>query len=97
MNDKKTGCAQALASLALVAALLVSTYTVTPWIWGWYLVPLGAPAITWRHALGVMMLKGVWFHRESKEKPAGWDLVALPAKMLLTVWVATAIAYWFRP
>lgn len=46
------GCA--LAFLALPALILLHAFTAKT-LWGWFIVPLGAPAVGMAHAYGISM------------------------------------------
>jgi hypothetical protein len=56
-----------IAALVAFAAILVAApwaaYVLTV-VWGWFVVPLGAPAIGKAHAYGLMVVFGMFRNRE---------------------------------
>lgn len=62
-------------------------------LWGWYIVPLGAPLIGWVHAVGLSVFFGLllsWAYKSDKDETP-WHVVArasvVPAFSLLFGWV----------
>jgi hypothetical protein len=64
-------------------------------LWGWFLIPLGLPAIGLSHAIGLSTLIGLVTHQMPSEGPSSdrtergllWALV-VPAISLFIGWIA---------
>lgn len=68
-NEDKAGCVIALCALPV---LIVARTWVLVKLWGWYLIPLGAPEITMPLAWGISITLGL-FHPSNSFKPEGDD------------------------
>ena len=63
-------------------------------LYQWFVVPLGAPDLTYAHVLGLVMLKGLLFFSHADTKDAsvtnGYSILAL-------AWGVGAMAAWWMP
>lgn len=69
-----------MIAIAFVVAIAVATITlasileglVLSVMWGWFLVPLGAPKIGVALAIGVSLIVGMLTHQHSKSEDGEW-------------------------
>ena len=82
----------------------VSFVTVTPyrgvvlsWMWTWFAVPLGAPGITWAHAVGLSILLNAFTMKmpDATHTPAvkGGEAVAAWLLIYSLLWLASWAAH----
>jgi hypothetical protein len=81
MNSKAaTAASWALLALILLTALRAWVLTV---LWGWFVVPLGVPAIDAWHAFGLSLLMELFTYRRSKDDPLDGLTAALAEALAL--------------
>lgn len=57
-----------VAMLGIIVAAIVLRAWVLTMLWGWFVVPYGAPAIGIATAIGISLIIGMFTHNISKEK-----------------------------
>ena len=61
-KEEKSGCLVPLAQLASIGSWFVFSAVSRGWLlakaWGWFIVPMGVPAIGLFHAMGISALIG---------------------------------------
>jgi hypothetical protein len=57
------------AAAIIIVPLAIWNGAVISILWGWFIVPLGAPPLTVAHAIGVSLLIGFIRHKEWKRTP----------------------------
>ena len=75
---------------------LVSAYWAAPLVWGWYMVPLGLPALGWKTFFGAGSILYLVRGQTPTDKK-GEELASAALTRLLSVWLTMAFAYGFRP
>lgn len=84
MDDDKT-LAKIVAAIFVAPTIIIAQvgeWLLWGWavskLWGWFLVPLGVPAITVLHGLGISMFMAVFKQYVPKQKEKGKD-TSIPA------------------
>jgi len=72
--------------LVMFACVIVFSGFVTVELWGWFVVPLGAPAIGIAHALGLRMLVSVSTHNYAEDKRSQGERLANAFALPLFAW-----------
>jgi hypothetical protein len=85
----------ALIILAITTVAAIWEAFALKVLWGWFLVPLGLPAIGMAHAVGLALIATLLTHQapsnmtsdERQSQVIGWGL-ATPAVALIVGWIA---------
>lgn len=103
MKEDKTGILIA-ATLFLISLPFLAIYSgfVLSYLWLWFIVPLGVPAIAIGHAIGIMTIKNFVFYKYQKEKTekgTSEDVYKALTALIVSPSVALGIGYiiktWF--
>lgn len=91
-----------LKTIALLAITLISIPFSIVWsafvashLWLWFVVPLGAPAISLAHAAGLMTIKGFIFAKIAKDEKTDTDENRKRIHALVFMFVAPAVSLAF--
>jgi hypothetical protein len=79
--------------LAAIAALSVLRGWVLSIIWGWFLVPLGLPAIGIAQAIAISLIASFLTHQAGDKKREGKEIAELWAGLLLNPLLALGMAW----
>jgi len=61
--------------LAVIAAMLWLRIAVIVALWGWFMVPIGVPAVAFWSAFGLMLLMGALRSTAGKSDKTGWKYI----------------------
>lgn len=67
MSKGKEEALEGVIVIVLSLASWGAYWYVGPILWGWFMVPLGVPAVTWQHFAGLSTLRGLMFYRYQKQ------------------------------
>ena len=76
----------------IVLAIIVRGWVLTV-LWGWFLVPLGAPALSIPFALGISTIIGLFLQNVSRTKSEGSTVPNLVAQSLLGPLVSLLVGW----
>jgi hypothetical protein len=75
---------------------IVTNAVVAATIWGWFVVPLGVPAIGYAHAYGLCVVAWTFtypFKPTASEDPSAYQAAIQAWAIILTKWVMLGVAY----
>lgn len=87
------------ATLLMPVSIFLQVYTFS-YLWLWFIVPLGMPAIGLLHAWGILILKNIMFYRQIEPKKTDLSLAETRKKlveglqtMFAVPFIALAVGY----